>query len=138
MLVFFTNFKSLEFQVRYLALFLFLVIDDFELFWMESLQKNIQLMREFLKVPFLVPHFSYYTLMIFLTMFFVILLSMLIILLCILTVIGHLICGNNFCHRSNVKTQVKCKKIYFFNFQFAEAKFLHNCFWCNLIVYNSI
>ena len=30
------------------------------------------------------------------------------------------------------------KKIYFFNFKFTEAKFLHNCFWCNLIVYNII
>ena len=30
------------------------------------------------------------------------------------------------------------KKFYSFNFKFAEAKFLHNCFWCNLIVYNSI
>ena len=47
---------------------------------MESLQKNIQLMREFLKCPFLVLHFSYYTLMIFLIMLSVILLSMLMIL----------------------------------------------------------
>ena len=30
------------------------------------------------------------------------------------------------------------KKFYFFNFKFAEAKFLHNRFWCNFIVYNSI
>ena len=52
-------------------------------------------MREFLKAPFLVLHFSYYTLMIFLTMLSVILLSMLMILLSILSVIGHLICGNN-------------------------------------------
>ena len=57
--------------------------------------KNIQLMREFLKAPFLVLHFSYYTLVIFLTMLSVILLSMLMILLSILSVIGHLICGNN-------------------------------------------
>ena len=61
----------------------------------ESLHKNIQLMREFLKAPFLVLHFSYYTLMIFLTMLSVILLSVLMILLCILSVIGHLICGIN-------------------------------------------
>ena len=80
----------------YFFLFLlFSVIDDFEWFWMESLHKNIQLMQEFLKAPFLVLHFSYYTLMIFL-MLSVILLSMLIILLSILSVIGHLICGNNF------------------------------------------
>ena len=30
------------------------------------------------------------------------------------------------------------KKFYFFNFEFTEAKFLHNCFLHNLIVYNSI
>ena len=42
------NLSLMEFQVRYLALFLhFSVIDGFELFWMESLQKNIQLMLEF-------------------------------------------------------------------------------------------
>ena len=42
MLVFFTNLSLMEFQVRYLALFLlFSVIDDFEWFWMESLHKNI-------------------------------------------------------------------------------------------------
>ena len=96
MLVFFTNLNLMEFQVRYLVLFLLSsVIDDFEWFWMESLQKNIQLMREFLKAPFLVLKFSYYTLMIFLMMLSVILLSMLMILLSILSVIGHLICGNN-------------------------------------------
>ena len=73
--------KFMEFQVRYLALFFPLtVIDGFEWFWMESLQKNIQLMLEFLKAPFLALHFSYYTLMTFL-MLSVILLSMLIILL---------------------------------------------------------
>ena len=74
MLVFFTKLSLMEFQVRYLALFLlFSVIDDFEWFWMESLHKNIQLMLEFLKAPFLVLHFSYYTLMTFLMMLFVIL-----------------------------------------------------------------
>ena len=89
MLVFFTNLSLTEFQVRYLALFLlFSVIDNFEWFWMESLYKNIH-------SPFLVLHFSYYKLMIFLTMLSVILLSMLMILLSILSVIGHLICGNN-------------------------------------------
>ena len=96
MLVFFTNLSLTEFQVRYSALFLlFSVIDNFEWFWMESLHKNIQLIREFLKAPFLVLHFSYYTLMTFLMMLSVILLSMLMILLSILGVIGHLICGNN-------------------------------------------
>ena len=47
------------------------------------------------QAPFLVRHLSYYTLMIFLTMLSVILLSMLMTLLSVLSVIGHLICGNN-------------------------------------------
>ena len=59
-LVFFTNLSPMEFQVRYSALFL-LFSDDFLWFCMESLHKNIQLMREFVKAPFLVLHFSYYT-----------------------------------------------------------------------------
>ena len=96
MLVFFTNLSLMEFQVRYLVLFgLFSVIDSFERFWMESLHKNIQLMLEFLEALFLVLHFSNYTLMNFLAMLSVILLSMLMILLSILSVIRHLICGNN-------------------------------------------
>ena len=95
MLVFFTNLGLTEFQFRYLVLFLlFSVIDGCEWFWMESDHKNIQLMREFFKAPFLVLHFSYYTLMTFL-MLSVILLSMLMILISILSVIRHLICGNN-------------------------------------------
>ena len=86
----------MEFHVRYLALFLlFSVIDGLECFWMGSLHKNIQLMLEFLKAPFLVLHFFYYTLMTFLMMLSVILLSILMILLSILSVIRHLICGNN-------------------------------------------
>ena len=53
MLTFFTNMSLMEFQVRYLALFdLFSVIDGHRWFWMESLHKNIQLMVEFLKIPF--------------------------------------------------------------------------------------
>ena len=95
MLVFFTNLSHMEFQVRYLCLFLlFSVIDDLKWFWIESLHKNIQLMWEFLKTPFLILHFSYYTLMIFLRMLSVVLLSMLMILLSILSMIRHLICGN--------------------------------------------
>ena len=44
MLVFFTNLGLMEFQVRYLASFLFFsVTDGFEWFWMGSLHKNIQL-----------------------------------------------------------------------------------------------
>ena len=45
-------------------------------------------------LPFLVLHFSHYTLMIFL-MLSVILLSMMMTLLSILSVIRHLICGDN-------------------------------------------
>ena len=56
---------------------------------------NGKLLLEFLKPPFLVLHFSYYRLMSFLKMLSVILLSMLMILLSILSVIRHLICGNN-------------------------------------------
>ena len=59
-----------------------------------SLHKNIQLMMEFFKPPFLFLHFSCYTLMTFL-MLFVILLSMLMIVLSILSVIRHLICCDN-------------------------------------------
>ena len=71
MLVLFTNFSFMEFQVWYLALFLlFLAIDSFTWFWMESLHKNIKLMLLFLNVQFLVLHFSYYTLMTFLMMLF--------------------------------------------------------------------
>ena len=96
MLVFFTKSSLMEFQVRYLALFLFSVIDSFKWFWMESLHKNYQLMLEFLKSSFLGLHFFYCKLMTFLTMLSVILLSMLMILLYILGMIRHLICGNNF------------------------------------------
>ena len=73
----------------------FLSNSSFELFWMGNLHKNIQLMLVFLKDLFLVPHISYYTLITFLMMLSVILLSMLIILLSTLNVIRHLICGNN-------------------------------------------
>ena len=59
MLVFFPNLILMKFQVICLALFLlFSVIDGFEWFWMGILPKNIQLMLEFLKAPFLVLHFS--------------------------------------------------------------------------------
>ena len=62
---------------------------------MGSLLKNTQLMVEFLKGPFLVLHFSYYTLITFLIMLSVIKLFMLMILLSTLNMIRHLICGNN-------------------------------------------
>ena len=72
------------------------VMESFEWFWMGSVHKNIQFMPEFLKGSFLVQHLSYYTLMTFLMMLFVILLSMLMILLYTPSVIRHLICGNNY------------------------------------------
>ena len=94
MLVFFRNISLMEFQVRYLTLFLhFSVIDNFWWFWRGNLHKNIQLM-EFLKALFLALHFSNHTLMTFLTILSVILLSMLMILLSTLNMIRHLICGN--------------------------------------------
>ena len=55
--------------------------------------KNIQLMLELFKGPFMVLLFSYYTLMTFLMMLSIILLSMLMILLSLVSVIKHLICG---------------------------------------------
>ena len=89
MLVFLTNLTLMEFQARYLVL-----IGRFWWFWMGNLHKNIQLMLESLKGIFLVLNFSYYTLLTFLMMLSVILLSMLMILLSTLNVIRHLICGN--------------------------------------------
>ena len=91
---FFTNLRLMEFQVKHLALFrLFSVINGFGCFWIGIIHKNIQLMLEFLKAPFLVLHlpihFSYYTLMTFLMMLSAILLSMLMILLSFLSVIRH-------------------------------------------------
>ena len=51
----------MEFQVRYLVLFLlFSAVDGFELFWVESVHKNIDLMLEILKSPFLVLLFQLY------------------------------------------------------------------------------
>ena len=86
----------MEFQVRYLALFLlFSVIENFKWFCMGSLHKNIELMLNFLKAPFLVLHFSYHTLTTFLMMLSVILLFMLIIVLPNQSLSRHLICGNN-------------------------------------------
>ena len=94
MLVFFTSLNLKEFQVRYLA-FSFLrnrrlgvVLDG----------KSSQEYPVNAGVPqgsILVLHFSYYTLMTFLMMLSVILLSMLMILLSTLSVIEHLICDKN-------------------------------------------
>ena len=56
----FTNLSLMEFQVRYLALFLlFSVIARFGWFLVGNLHKNFQLLLEFFKRPFLVLHFSY-------------------------------------------------------------------------------
>ena len=79
MLVLFTNLSLMKFQIRYVTLcLLFSVIDDFEwkVITRGSLHENIQLMLEFLKVPFLVLGFSHYTLTTFLMMLSMILLSM--------------------------------------------------------------
>ena len=93
---FFTNLSLMDFLIRILALFLlFSVLGGFGWFWMGSIHKKIQLILQFLKGPFLVLHFSYYTLMTFLMMLSIILLYMLMILLSTLNVIRHLIFGNN-------------------------------------------
>ena len=62
---------------------------------MGSLHKSIQLMLELLKGLLLALHFPYYILRTFLMMLSVLLPSMLMILLSILSVIRHLIFGNN-------------------------------------------
>ena len=96
MLVIFTNLSLTEFQVRYLDLFLlFSLTDSFAWCWMASVEKNIQLMLELLKAPFLVLHFPYYTFMTFLMMLPVILLSVLMALLSILSAVRHLICDSS-------------------------------------------
>ena len=59
MLVSFTNLSLMEFQIRYLVIFLlFSAINDFMWFWMGSHYKNIQLMMEFLKALFFGPALS--------------------------------------------------------------------------------
>ena len=52
----------MEFQVKY---FFFLINRQLWVVLDGSLYKNIQLMMEFFNVPFLIIHFSYYTLIIF-------------------------------------------------------------------------
>ena len=61
---------------------------------MGSVHKNVQLMLECLKAPFLVLHFSYYTVMTFLMMLSVILLFILILSSSV-NMIRYLICGSN-------------------------------------------
>ena len=85
----------MEFLVRYFALLcLFSVKDSFKWFWTGCLCRNIYLILLFLKAPLLVLYFSYYISMAFLMMS-VILFSILIISLSTLSVIRHLLCGNN-------------------------------------------
>ena len=87
---YFSHCQAKKFQVRYLVLFLLSpVIDSFRWFWMGTFHKNIWLMLEFLKDPFLVVQFSYYILMTFLMMLFVTMLPMLMMLLSTLNVIKH-------------------------------------------------
>ena len=45
----------MEFQVRYLALFLFSVIANLDWFWMGNLHKNIQLVLDFPQGSILCP-----------------------------------------------------------------------------------
>ena len=88
--------KSYRVSGQIFGLFLlFSVIDDFQWFWIESLHKNIQLMREFLKGPFLVLHFSCCILMTFVMVLSLVLVSMLMILLSILGLMRYLICDSS-------------------------------------------
>ena len=96
MLMFLANSNPKKFQVDYLPLYhLFSVTDGFGQFCMGSLCNSIQSMLEFLKVLFLSLHFSYDTLMTFLKMLSLILLSKLMILDSALSLIRHLIYGNS-------------------------------------------
>ena len=82
-------------KLKFCEFLLFSVIDVSEWFWVESFDKDIQLMVEFLKAPFLVLHFSCYILMTFLTILSVTLPSMLMILLFSQSVTKHLIRGSD-------------------------------------------
>ena len=102
-MVFFTNAKSCGISGQILG-----CISSFlrnRRFLDGKSSQKYSVMQELLKAPFLVLHFSYYTLMTFLMMLSVILLSMLMILLSILGVIGLLICGNNLNWLLNYETQ---------------------------------
>ena len=59
-LIFFTNF-GISGQIFGLISSFLSLIDTFKRFWMARLHKNIQLLLDFLKAPFLVLHFSYNT-----------------------------------------------------------------------------
>ena len=62
---------------------------------MRSLHRNVQSVLEFFKGSFLVQYFSYYTLMTFLMMLSVILVSVLMLLLSTLSLIRHLFSDNS-------------------------------------------
>ena len=66
MLVFFIDANLNGISSRVFGLRLSSVINGFGWFWMGSLQKSTHSMFQFLKAPYLVLHFSYYTLMTFL------------------------------------------------------------------------
>ena len=86
---FFHKFKSYGISSLIFGLISsFLSIDSSEWIWMGGLHKNIKSMLKFIKAPFLVLPFSYYTSMTFLIMLCVILLSILIILLSIQQQLG--------------------------------------------------
>ena len=95
LLVLCTNLSLMEFQVKYLALFLLSSVIYRFLFFVSNVYKNIQLILEFFKAPFLVPHFTYYTLINFLVMLFAILILMLMISMLKIPLIRHIICGNS-------------------------------------------
>ena len=83
MLVLFRNSSLMEFQLGCLTSFhLFSLIDSFEWFWMGCFRKNIHSVLEFFKALFFTLHFAYYTLMTFLMILSVILLSVLSVLIC--------------------------------------------------------
>ena len=93
----------MEFQVRYLALFLlFFSIRQLQVVLGGSLHKNIKLMLEFFKAPFSVLHFSYYILMTLMMMLPVILLSMLMILLSRVWLIFWKHCHENLSFRKHM------------------------------------
>ena len=60
MLVFVTNISHIEFQVRHLAKFHHFSYRPLQVVLNGTLCKNIQLMLESLKIPFLVLHFLLY------------------------------------------------------------------------------
>ena len=79
-------------------------------------------MLEFLKAPFLVLHFSCYTLMTFMMMLSVILVSMLMILLSTLSVNWHLISELAFELKSNLRNTVDWGRNWLVNFNVGKTQ----------------